>query len=72
MIGKRSTIWVHTQGSSSIAINMVSARQIAITATRCTGVNVSNGFVLDLESHYNHLGTSHMVSIARLGFLAKQ
>jgi hypothetical protein len=53
MIGKRSMIWFHTQGTKSIAISMVSARQIAITATRCTGVNVSNGIVLDLESCYN-------------------
>jgi len=71
VIGKRSTIWVHTQGTNSIAISTVSAKQMVMTATRCTGVKVSNGIVLDLESCYNW-GTSQMLSIARLGFLAKQ
>jgi hypothetical protein len=71
VIERSSTICVHTQGTSSIAISIVSARQIVMTATRCTGVKVSNGIVLDLESCYNW-GTSNVLSIARLGFLAKQ
>jgi hypothetical protein len=69
--GSRSTIRVHTQGTNSMAISAVSARQMAMTATRCTGVKVSNGIVLDGKSCYNG-NASYAFSIARLDLLAKQ
>jgi hypothetical protein len=53
--GSHSEICFQAQGSKKSAAKSVRARPMAITATRCTGVNVSKRIVLNQKYWYNQV-----------------